>query len=77
MNKLESCRWCNSERVSHRGYRIVCNDCGATGPVGDTQADARTLWNTRPTEEKFEEIINQEATTVAKEVLEESLQEIS
>lgn len=51
---LEPCPFCGSKKIEIQewdenihGFWISCEDCGATGPNGSTEAEAIGRWNRR------------------------------
>lgn len=70
---LEPCpnQWC--ERVEgpvvwppeqRPKWNVICLDCGVQGPVADTEAEAITAWNTRPTPVHGEELVEKVAQSL-------------
>lgn len=56
MKKLEICLFCKSADVviidsidpgEYGKFYAYCNDCGARGPLGDTEREAADKWNRR------------------------------
>jgi hypothetical protein len=56
MDKLKPCPWCEKSKlvlkeIIHRGWVIVCLDCGAMGPPVLSRENANYSWNwARPAE---------------------------
>jgi uncharacterized Zn finger protein len=49
MNSIERCPFCKSEKTSllqldRREWVVVCDDCGATGPIAYIPVKAREAW---------------------------------
>lgn len=54
VDEAETCPFCDADAVSQpvaipggAGFRVKCERCGATGPLGASEADAISRWNTR------------------------------
>jgi len=60
MDELRECPFCNGmlgitrdHSESGAPWRVVCDDCGADGPYGDTKEEAVERWNRRPEEDRL------------------------
>jgi hypothetical protein len=64
MSELKACPFwfCEGDAVigqqGARAFAVVCNDCGAEGPVAETEAGAAEKWNSRrPTNPTVRELV--------------------
>ena len=58
---IAPCPYCGNEKPGHdvryignicTGGRIVCRECGVTGPYGNSLGEAAERWNAMPREER-------------------------
>jgi Lar family restriction alleviation protein len=45
--ELKACPFCGSASVLQVGSYVRCGRCGAAGPYGETDVEARQRWNER------------------------------
>lgn len=54
--KAEKCKTCNTDKYlqwktfNSEKWWIHCDECGQTGPIGDTQTEAGEKWNKKQLE---------------------------
>jgi Lar family restriction alleviation protein len=49
---MKNCPFCNGDDIevssnATDNYSCFCNECGAQGPSGETEEEAKELWNKR------------------------------